>query len=737
MSESRIDSINPVLTAGQALQLIADAGAVLSSSLDYAQTLRQVAGLAVPALADWCGVFVRGEDGAETEMTSGYADPELDAVLKEIRSRRRDSADASESRRVAQTGEPILAPDVRTEHGEDLDEREQQLVSRLQPRSYMIVPLLARGRSVGSLTLLSTREGRHYGEADLSFAQTLAARCAVAIDNARLHEAAERSLSLLDTIFATAPVGLAFVDRELRFVRVNATMAAFIDGELLGRSVPELLQERSPELVGLYREVLATGSSIHDHEFGAALSADPADARHWSVSLTPTRDADGEVLGVSAAVLDVTERHRLLAVERQARARADFLAEAGALLEESLEYEPTLRAVAGIAVPAVADWCAVTILDDRGALRQVAVAHADAERRRLGEELNRRFPPDPGSDGGTVGVARTGRTTFVPEVTDAMLANGIDDPEQLALVRRLGLRSVIVVALRTRGRTLGTLTLAHAESGRRFEPTDVQFAEDLARRAAAAIENARLYTERSFIAHTLQSKLLPARLPDIPGVRLAARYRAAGELNEVGGDFYDVFPRSPDTWAMVVGDVSGKGAEAAAVTALARYTLRAGALEDDRPAKALRRLNAALIAHDDTSQFVTAVVAHVSAVTGDSIKVLLSLAGHPPALVVRRDGAVEPTGAYGTILGIDDDPPLLETELVLERGDVLLLYTDGVTEAGPRTRPFGDHGLLDLLPTLAGRTPDELVDAVEAAVVAAHEGRARDDVALLAVGLAR
>jgi PAS domain S-box-containing protein len=417
VSELRVPTIEPVLSASQALQLIADAGASLSSSLDYAQTLRRVAGLAVPALADWCGVYLLGEPGAELEITSGYADPELDAVLSEIRSDRRGRGDASESRRVAQSGEPILAPDTRAALDGDLDERQRRLVSRLGPRSYMLVPLIARGRSLGSLTLLSTREGRHYGEADLAFAQTLAARCAVAIDNARLHDAAERSLSLLDTIFATAPIGLAFVDRDLRFVRVNATMAAFNHRsveELVGRSVPELLGGRSAALVELYREVLKSGRPSHDHEFAVAPVGAPDDPRYWSVSFTPVHGPDGDLLGISAVMLDVTERHRLLDVEREARARADFLASAGALLEESLDYERTLRAVVEIAVPAVADWCAVSILDEHGALRQVAVAHRNTEQRRRGEELNRRFPADPRGETGTAAVARTGRTAFVP-----------------------------------------------------------------------------------------------------------------------------------------------------------------------------------------------------------------------------------------------------------------------------------------------------------------------------------
>ena len=270
-----------------------------------------------------------------------------------------------------------------------------------------------------------------------------------------------------------------------------------------------------------------------------------------------------------------------------------------AILDASLDYEETLRAVVQIAVPEVADWCAVSVLDDAGVLQEVSTAHVDDAQRELGRELSRRFPPDPDSASGTYGVARSGETAYVREVTDDMLVAGIPDPEHLALVRQLGLRSVVIAALKARGRLFGTLSLASAESGRRFEQADVQLAEELAARAGMAIDNARLYTERSRIAHTLQVKLLPERLPVIARTSMAARYRAAGELNEVGGDFYDVFQRSATEWALVVGDVSGKGAEAAAVTALARYTLRAAALEEGPPSGALRRLNTALL-YDDT-----------------------------------------------------------------------------------------------------------------------------------------
>jgi serine phosphatase RsbU (regulator of sigma subunit) len=692
---------DPVLSPSQALRFIADAGEVLSSSLDYEQTLRRVAMLAVPDFADWCAVYILGDgEQGEVEVSSGHEDPEIEAMLLGIRRERRDVEGASESVEVGESGRSILMPDVSVAPTEEVDDG---LYARLAPKSYMLVPLAARGRALGSLTLLSTREGRHYGKADLAFAETLAGRCALAIDNARLHAVAERTLTLLDSVFATAPVGLAFVDRDLTFVRVNDTMRAY--------------REHLGELEAVCRRVLDSDEAVHDLQLSSG-------GRSWNVSCAPVRGA----AGVSVVVLDVTERQRLLE-------RADFLARAGVLLDESLDYERTLRAVADIAVPEVADWCAVSVLDG-GVLEQVAAAHIDPEQRRLGEELNRRYPPDRNQETGTMRVARSGRAEFVPEITDEMLVAGIPDPDQLALVRKLDLRSIIIAPLRARTRTLGTITLANSGSSRLFEPADLQLAEELARRAATAIDNARLYTERTHIAHTLQARLLPARLPDIPGAVLAARYRAAGELNEVGGDFYDVFPRSPAEWAMVVGDVSGKGPEAAAVTALARYTLRAGALDDDAPAKALRRLNVAMRTHDESAQFATAALAYLATAGDGRITVRLSLAGHPPAMVVRHDGTVASAGTYGDMLALDDEPAFHESRLLLDPGDVLLLYTDGVTEAGPRSRPFGEFGFGELLGTLAGESPQAVVDAVEAAVVDAHEGEPRDDIALLALGLA-
>jgi PAS domain S-box-containing protein len=727
----------PVVSAREALEVLNRAGAMLTGSLAYEETLRRVVGLVVPAVADWCAVLVLREDGTEREITSGHPDPEVEATLLEIRRRRRSETGGSESLAVLRGGQPLLAHDVAGASEDDLDEKERAVMGRLAPQSYMIVPLQARGRMIGSLTLLSTTPGRNYTPEDVAFAVTLSGRFALAMENARLYETASRSLGLLDTLFSTLPVGLAYLDRERRYVRVNEALAE-INGrsveEHLGRSVEEVLGGMGRDVTEAHRTVLATGKPVLEREFTTTAPWTEGEERHCVGSFTPVRGLDGELIGVGVVVIDITERRRLLEAERAARLRADFLARAGALLDASLDHAQTLGNVARIAVPEIADWCTIRILDAEGTLQHVVTAHADPEREALAREHERRYPPHPGRPGGEYAVARSGVAQMVPVITDEMLVAGLPDPEELALVREVGPRSLIIAPLVAHQRTLGTLTLATAESGRRFDDGDLQFAEEVARRAGVAIDNARMYTERSRIAHTLQAKLLPDRLPDIPGARLAARYRAAGELIEVGGDFYDIFPRGDGQWALVVGDVSGKGAEGAAVTAIARYTLRAAALEPGPPSRALRRLNAALLGEPGISEFVTVALAYIEPQGAGGLGVELALGGHPPPLVLHPDGGVEAVGALGAILGVSPDPLLPDRRLGLAPGDLMLVYTDGVTEAGPRSAPLGEAGLAALL---AGHTgadgPEKVVDAVEATAVAAQPGEPRDDIALLAI----
>ena len=324
----------------------------------------------------------------------------------------------------------------------------------------------------------------------------------------------------------------------------------------------------------------------------------------WSrIKARPVLDADGSVRLAINVIEDVTE---LKQVEQTQR----FLAEASRVLADSLDYEATLSAIARLAVPDVADWCGVDLAGDGDEIQRVAVEHVDPAKVALAAELAERYPADPRADRGIHQVLRTGESQLWPEIPEELLVQAAQDEEHLRMIRALGMSSAMVVPMRVRERVLGAITFVSAESGRRFDRGDLRLAEDLALRAATAVENARLYRARSTIAQTLQASLLPPMLPEVPGVEAGALYRAAGEDHEVGGDFYDLFATSDDHWFAVIGDVCGKGAEAAAVTALARYTIRAAAARRHSPAAILRWVNEVMV-REGSTRFCTIAVAHL------------------------------------------------------------------------------------------------------------------------------
>src|SRR3954464_9846632 len=376
-----------VMDPQSALGFLAQVSGLLAASLDYERTLTEVAGLAVPDVADWCAIDIVQPDGSTRQVTSVHPNPELEALLLELRRRYRAEKRGSEgTARVIATGEPELARNVSGQVAIELSEGEEETYRRLGPRSYMIVPLVARGRTIGALTLLSMREGRYYGDSDLDFAQHLGRRFALAVDNARLYDEAERSRGLLDTLFASAPVGLGFFDTELRCVRVNEALAA-INGlpvdEPRGGPLAELRGPLAERVLPLSRHALTSGEPILEQEVDGEAPGAPGTCRHWLVSCTPVRGAAGTVIGVSSVVIDVTERRQLLERERAGRRRASFLARAGELFESSLDYETTLRNVASIVVPEIVDWCAIHVVDASGAIRLVAATHANPEKERF------------------------------------------------------------------------------------------------------------------------------------------------------------------------------------------------------------------------------------------------------------------------------------------------------------------------------------------------------------------
>jgi serine phosphatase RsbU (regulator of sigma subunit) len=377
----------------------------------------------------------------------------------------------------------------------------------------------------------------------------------------------------------------------------------------------------------------------------------------------------------------------------------------------------------------------VDVVTESGELERVTLTHADPDRRDHARELNRHYPPDPESSA-VYRVMRNGVAELHPEITDKTLRISARDEEQYELLRGLGMRSALIVPMTARDRTFGILTFVTGPSGRRYDETDLAVAEELARRCATAIDNTRLYRERSYIARTLQQSLLPVELPDIPGIEAAARFRPTGEGNEVGGDFYDMFESGGRGWAVVMGDVCGKGPDAAAVTALARYTLRAAAMHERLPSRSLRRLNEALLSQRDDRRFCTVAYAYLE-VLDQGARLGFASGGHPLPLLVRGDGTVEELGAAGTLIGVVPDPDFEDRAVSLSRGDVLVFYTDGVIESRTPGQSLDGQGLAELLSDCAGLDADSVATKVEQAALRSQEGRAHDDIAVLVLRVAR
>jgi serine phosphatase RsbU (regulator of sigma subunit)/anti-sigma regulatory factor (Ser/Thr protein kinase) len=283
------------------------------------------------------------------------------------------------------------------------------------------------------------------------------------------------------------------------------------------------------------------------------------------------------------------------------------------------------------------------------------------------------------------------------------------------------------------GVVLGGLYFGHPEAGM-FTDEDERMVAGIAAQAAIAIENARLYQERTRTALTLQRALLPPSLPEPDGLLFAAGYRAAGEGNEVGGDFYDVFEQSDGSFAVVVGDVCGKGPQAAAVTALARYTLRAHAAAALSPSFLLMRLNEALL-RQRAPGFVTVALARVE-LTPSGARMEVTAAGHPSP-ILARDGRAAPIGEIGTPLGLVGDPELPQTAVDLVPGDVVAFYTDGVTESAAPRVLLDESDLAGMIAERAPSGPAAVVERLEHTAVALAEGAPRDDIAALALMLPR
>ncbi|MCQ4082917.1 SpoIIE family protein phosphatase [Streptomyces sp. RB6PN25] len=456
---------------------------------------------------------------------------------------------------------------------------------------------------------------------------------------------------------------------------------------------------------------------------------------------TPGRYSNEEALRLQFAadrIALAVESARLTELERLRRGSLSFLVEASDLLAGTLERDQTLALMAQMTVPTLASWCAVYTIAEQSDPELAFVLHEDEDRiDGLKALLERIDPPSPDPTPGA-------RVWNAPSEASHSLA-------LRASMRSLGLGAAghpssgtaqatatavggetVVLPLVARNRVIGMLTLGKP-SDERFRQEILELAEDLSRRAALALDNARLYSERTAISQSLQRSLLPPELPDIPGVEVEVIYRAAGEGNEVGGDFYDLFPIREGCWGFAIGDVCGTGPEAAAVTGLARHALRLLAREGFSGPSVLERLNAAILDEGARSRFLTLLYGELWPQEDGSAELKVVCAGHPLPLRLRQDGSVEPAAEPQPLLGVLEDLELVEQTITLDPGDVLLCVTDGVTERREGTRMLGDDGLVEVLSQSTGLTAGAVAARIQRAVERFASDAPSDDMAILAM----
>lgn len=435
------------------------------------------------------------------------------------------------------------------------------------------------------------------------------------------------------------------------------------------------------------------------------------------------------------------ESARLGELERLRRGSLSFLVEASDLLAGTLDRDQTLALMAQMTVPTLATWCAVyTIADQSSEPFLSYVLHEDEERiDGLKALLSKVDPPDPVPTPG----ARVWSAPGEAAQRAALLASkrelglGAAPPVSSGIGMTLATAAAVggetvVLPLVARNRVIGMLTLGKP-SDDHFRQEILELAEDLSRRAALALDNSRLYSERVAISQSLQRSLLPPELPQIPNVEVEVIYRAAGEGNEVGGDFYDLFPIRDGAYGFAIGDVCGTGPEAAAVTGLARHALRLLAREGFGGPAVLERLNAAILDEGARSRFLTLLYGELWPQEDGSAVLKVVCAGHPLPLRLRQDGTVEPAAEPQPLLGVMEDLELYEETVTLDPGDVLLCVTDGVTERREGTRMLGDDGLSDVLTACTGLTAGAVAARVLRAVERFAAEPASDDMAILAM----
>jgi PAS domain S-box-containing protein len=714
------------------LRLLDSVGAVADGSLPLAETLRRVTEVIVPGFADVCLVDVIHDGRVARIAARAHGRADADAVQAGLRNRPPSVPGWLVNVERSWRDIPEWRPRYRDEELRRMARSPDDLefLRSLGVRSSLAVPIRARDRNLGVLSLITAWSGRRYGQDDLRFAEILASRIGLALDNAGLFSDLESIERRMDTVMSILDEAIVIHGADGELVFANPAAARMLGYETVEEAVAaptaeireryEIRDEQGNEvaadqLVG--RQALSglqtTAQTLRTTDRATGVE------RWTHTRAQGIEGPDGEVLYSVTAIEDVTDVRRAEFANR-------LLARTGELISPSADYRATLQRVPELLVPEFAEWCSIEIPGERGLLERVGMAHHDPARLDAIYELRDRYPL-PADEPSRIGDVLTTGESEVIQVTDAWLREIATDSEHLRLLRELAMSSVLAVPMSAAGAVVGALVFVNHDGARRFDDHDRVIAEEVARRVALAIESARLADARAHVADVLQRELLPPSLPPMPGWEVATMYEPAGEVNEVGGDFYEVFPVAGG-WAVVLGDVSGKGAAAAALTAEARHTIRTAGMLTSDPIRGLEVLDRNLREREEVALCSVAMLVLPNAETaGDEVSVIL--AGHPYPILIHQGGRAEPVGKTGPLLGVVDEPSWPRVAVSLDAGDQLVLYTDGVIEA---QRDGGERfGTERLRQGLAGCVaPDDAVERVRGALWE-FGARARDDDAAL------
>jgi serine phosphatase RsbU (regulator of sigma subunit)/PAS domain-containing protein len=553
---------------------------------------------------------------------------------------------------------------------------------------------------------------------------------------------AERGL--LRAMFQDAPVPLFLLTRDGTVQRVNRAAGDVIGakpGYATGRPFTAFVA--LPSRAAVNSQLTAVGRTGKPRQIRCSLVAGdglvPCELVIGRVGVKGNPEESDPLLiavrDAPAADAEATARPRsqLGAVQAITR-RLDLVTAVARLLLENEGYSEsrTLQRCARLIARELTAWVIVD-MDRRYRMRRQFVAGPDDPRLTELSSALAAVDPPPGSVPYT--VHESGHPALVAHAEDAAALGTDVDGEPL--LTRLDATSLLSVPLTDGEIRYGVLTLARRASDGHFKVADLALVQELGEQMGLAIRVDRMFRRRSDTADALHASLQPRKWPDIPGVQIAATYLAATEDADVGGDFYDVY-RTPDGWGLAVGDVCGKGDEAAAVTAAARYAIRVLARRCADPGEVLAGTNEIVLADELALDggFVTAGIAHL-AWQEDSLRVVLGSSGHPPAVVLRSDGRVLMASGGGLPLGLFPDAEPATQELVLDDGDILFLYTDGVAQArGPDNTYFQDR-LADELAALAGREPEDVVALMRRAMNDFTGEHYVDDVTMLVMRASR